>query len=261
MPIPMSFTLDALVKKFSLSDKERDNLFLILKKDPGKLRELFKSFNINLPEFDSETESQSNSYQSQPKQNQNFGSSFGQAVLEKAKKDLSDGVKEDLGKNDGKRIREYFDNFGAKYGQEWCAAALSTWMKEAGGGPIQGSLGAREVGRQFEAINKWIPKENVKPEHLAPGNIAVWSRGKAGSGKGHIGVIESSDSSGGFSSIEGNSGPNGDRVFMNTHNISDGNLLGIGIFSNIKLPEVTAKSKNIDKLYKLSHRFEKLCKK
>jgi hypothetical protein len=195
----------------------------------------------------------------------NQSSSFGLSVLSNAQKDLSEGVYEDLGRNDGKRIREYFKYFNSPAKQEWCAAAVSAWMIEAGGGPVQGSLGAREIGRQFESAGKWIPKNKIKPEDLALGNIAVWSRGEAGSGKGHIGVISSSDDYGNFSSIEGNSGPQGDRVYENRHSMNDSNLLGIGISSNDESFEdenmIISKSKiSIDLIYKVAKNYENLCK-
>jgi hypothetical protein len=156
-------------------------------------------------------------------------SSFGSQVLSNAQADL--GVHEDLGKNDGKRIREYFKYFNMGGGQDWCAAAVSAWMKEAGGGPIQGAVGARNIAGQFDQAGKWIPKNKITPQVMIPGNIVVWSRGGPDSWKGHIGVLESFDGRGGFTSIEANSGPKSDSVVRNSHSISDGNLLGIGILS------------------------------
>ena len=193
-------------------------------------------------------------------------SSFAEAVLNNAKQDLNEGVYEDLGRNDGKRIREYFKHLNSASGQEWCAAAVTAWMKEAGGGPVQGSLGAQEVGRQFQAAKKWIPRDKIKPEDLTPGNIAVWSRGEPGSGKGHIGVISSSDDSGNFSSIEGNSGPQSNRVYENRHSINDSNLLGIGILSDYT-DSMSAEddilsfalNDSINKIYKISLRYEQIC--
>lgn len=158
-------------------------------------------------------------------------SSFGQKVLSNAQSDL--GVREDLGHNDGKRIREYFKPFGMNAGQDWCAAAVATWMREAGGGPIPGAVGARNIAGQFANVNRWVPKDKINqvPSSLTPGNIAIWSRGPSGSNKGHIGVIESFNGNG-FVSIEANSGPKSDSVVRNSHSINDTNLLGIGILSD-----------------------------
>jgi len=155
-------------------------------------------------------------------------SSYGLAVLHNAQADI--GVSEDLGKNDGQRIREYFKHFGMGAKQDWCAAAVSSWMLEAGSSPIKGAVGAREVGNQFAQANLWIPKNKIEPKHLIPGNIAVWSRGPQGSGLGHIGVIESSNGNN-FTSIEGNSGPKSNAVVRNSHSIKDANLLGIGMLT------------------------------
>src|ERR1035437_801637 len=154
--------------------------------------------------------------------------SFGQGVLSAAKADL--GVKEDLGKNDGKRIREYFKLFNMEPGQDWCAVAVSTWMREAGGGPIAGGAGARNIGTQFAQANLWVPRKKITKEVMLPGNIAVWSRGGPGSWKGHIGVISSSNGNS-FTSIEANSDRKSDSVVENSHSINDTNLLGIGILS------------------------------
>jgi hypothetical protein len=153
-------------------------------------------------------------------------SSIAGSVLSVAQADL--GVHEDLGHNDGKRIRQYFKMFGTTAGKEWCAAAVSFWLKEAGFSAVSGSMGARNLGDQFKEAGLWAPKGKVTPDDLVPGNIAVWSRG--GSGKGHVGVISSS-SGDSFSSIEANSGPNSDSVVINKHSIGDGNLLGIGLVS------------------------------
>lgn len=179
----------------------------------------------------------------------------GLAILQKAREDLNAGVHEDLGKNDGKRIREYFKHFGMNGGQEWCAAAVSAWMRESGINIIEGSVGAQEIGRQFQSKNRWIPKDKIKPEHLQPGNIVVWSRGEPGSWKGHVGVIDSSDDTGKFKSIEGNSGNNSAQVALNSHSMHDANLLGVGIVSNNDLQS----NANIEWICKVAAIFEKIC--
>jgi len=155
---------------------------------------------------------------------------FGSQVLANAKADL--GVREDLGKNDGKRIREYFKYFNMGGGQDWCAAAVSAWMREAGGGPIPGAVGARNIAGQFAQIGKWVSKDKITPQAMTPGNIVVWSRGGPDSWKGHIGVLESFDGRNGFTSIEANSGPRSDAVVSNSHTINDSNFLGVGILSD-----------------------------
>ena len=181
-------------------------------------------------------------------------SPLGLAALQKAKSDLSSGVYEDLGRNDGKRIREYFKNFNTSSGQEWCAAAVSTWMKEGGVSFIPGSLGALMVGEQFRQAKRWVNKEKIKPEHLAPGNIAVWRAPKRGAGAGHIGIISSSNGYD-FTSIEGNSGPKGDRVYENSHNAKDSNLVGIGLLSDTLSSEASTTSRIVKIANKLIYKY------
>lgn len=173
-------------------------------------------------------------------------SSFGSQVLSNALADL--GVREDLGRNDGKRIREYFKYFNMGGGQDWCAAAVSAWMKEAGGGPIAGAVGARNIAGQFDQIGKWVPKNKITPQAMVPGNIVVWSRGGPDSWKGHIGVLESFDGRSGFTSIEANSGPKYDSVVKNNHSINDGNFLGVGILSDYTPTPKTASINRVEKL-------------
>lgn len=173
-------------------------------------------------------------------------SSFGSQVLSNALADL--GVREDLGRNDGKRIREYFKYFNMGGGQDWCAAAVSAWMKESGGGPIAGAVGARNIAEQFDQIGKWIPRNKITPQTMVPGNIVVWSRGGPDSRKGHIGVIESFDGRNGFTSIEANSGPKYDSVVRNSHSINDGNFLGVGILSDYTPTSKTVSANRIDTL-------------
>jgi len=175
-------------------------------------------------------------------------SSFGSKVLSKARSDI--GVHEDLGKNDGKRIREYFKYFKMGGGQDWCAAAVSAWLIEAGGGPISGAVGARNVGAQFAQAGRWVARDKISANHMIPGNIVVWSRGGPDSWKGHIGVIESFDGRNSFTSIEGNSGPRSDAVVVNTHSIKDANLLGVGILSDY-VPSFSKKS--FDKIDKMAN--------
>lgn len=181
-------------------------------------------------------------------------SSFGSQVLSNAQADL--GVREDLGKNDGRRIREYFKYFNMGGGQDWCAAAVSAWMKEAGGGPVSGSVGARAIAAQFAAAGKWVPKNKITPQVMVPGNIVVWSRGGPESYKGHIGVLESFDGRSNFTSIEANSGPKSDSVVRNSHSINDGNFLGVGILSD-NIPN-NSKRASVKKVVKLSNIYFKL---
>lgn len=199
-------------------------------------------------------------------------SSFGEAVLAKAKEDLAAGISEDPGpvKHKGKRISKYFGYLKMQDGQSWCAAAVSAWMREAGGGPIAGSAGARNIGNQFEQIGRFVQKKNIKPKDLSPGNIPVWSRGATGSGLGHVGVISSS-SGRNFKSIEGNTGagiptknnPYGTpRVMEKSHSIDEGNLIGIGILSDLPPKSVKNLAANrINRLVKMAEIYYELANK
>lgn len=158
----------------------------------------------------------------------NSNDSFRSAVLKNAVSDLN--VVEDIGTDDGKRIREYFKHLSSPSGQPWCAAAVSKWLYDAGFSKVPGSLGALNLARQFQSINQFVEKGKVTKEHLLPGNIAFFTR--PGPGAGHTGVILAGSTQG-FSSIEGNSIPPGGNkttsVTINSHSINDGNFIGIGL--------------------------------
>ena len=231
------------------------------------LNELVDFISGKKPSEDRRTQKTTTDRSSTEFQSSKSSGSFGAKVLANARADL--GFKENLGKNDGTRIREYFKYFNAKSGQEWCAAAISAWMKEAGGGPIAGSLGARQIGSQFQSAGKWVSKKDLTSDDLAPGNIAVFSRGESGSGLGHVGVISSSNKNGNFTSIEGNSGPKGDSGVTNSHSIHSDNLLGVGILSDYipvkKANKQMAKEQksvamSINEIEKLADRYYRLTK-
>jgi hypothetical protein len=57
--------------------------------------------------------------------------------------------------------------------------------------------------------------------------IVVWHRGAPGAWTGHVGVVSQADEQR-FRSIEGNSGPAGDRVAEMQHHLGEANLLGAG---------------------------------
>lgn len=184
-------------------------------------------------------------------QDQNKGG-FGLTALARAQADV--GVTEDLGHNDGKRIREYFAPFGMKPPQDWCAAALSSWIK---GGPVQGSVGAKAIMGQFIQANKWVPKANLTSKDLVPGNIVVWHRGPTNSPKGHIGIIESSNG-GNLTTIEANSGPRSDSVARMTRPVNDSNLLGVGILSDNSSEKKSSRKEILEKISKNTEKFNEI---
>lgn len=162
---------------------------------------------------------------------------LGLATLERAKIDLDKGIYEDLGPNDGHRIREYAANYGLKPPINWCAVALCTWLKEACQAlevdmPIVGSAAAQGVMSQFIKIGIWTPKKAIGESDIIAGNVPIWSRPPK-AWMGHIGIIELTARNKSFYSIEGNSGPKGDKVACVEHYLDDARLLGIGRLTEI----------------------------
>lgn len=165
---------------------------------------------------------------------------FGKEVLGRALADL--GLTE-TSKNAGARIDDMLAKVGASSPNNWCAAAVATWIQEAAdlsmtAKPIPGSANAKETMRQFQAADPsragWIDVAALRenPGFVVPGMISVWHRGAPGALTGHIGVVESyvgDDRR--YTSIEGNSGPTGDRVARMTRSLDDMNLLGMGYFA------------------------------
>ena len=160
------------------------------------------------------------------------------AVLERAANDL--GMGEDLGKNDGTRIREMLRPFGIVPPANWCAVAFADWLRngarDAGvSPPISGSSGAIATMGQFRSANRWVSIADVRknPALIRPGMVPVWDRSVPGnpasSWWGHIGVtISTVNSAGYFTTIEGNSGTNADRCAKMSRSINDPKLFGFG---------------------------------
>lgn len=156
---------------------------------------------------------------------------FGLAVLERARADLS--VVE-VEHNSSPRIAEYAANFGLTPPLNWCAVATSTWILEAAKRlgvepPIDGSAVAKNVRDQLIGKGSWTPIEALKASEVRPGDVAVWHRGDPGAWSGHVGVVESVSADGhALNTIEGNSGPQGDRVARMVRGLDDPLLLGVG---------------------------------
>ena len=168
------------------------------------------------------------------------GRNLGDAVLEAAQADLRDGVYEDLGRNDGKRIREYLKPFGLRPPQNWCAVAVSMWLAEACErygieNPIKGSPGAQALMVQLRKAGLWVDKSKLEDEDLQPGNVIVWRRPPV-SWHGHVGVISEHQGSDAVATIEGNAGPMGDRVVRNSRRLDDPLLLGVGRLDGFEGP-------------------------
>ena len=174
---------------------------------------------------------------------------FGEAVLDRARIDLAAGVREDLGRNDGHRIREYTARHGAGGGLNWCAAAVSAWIAEAAEAtgveaPIAGSLGAQATMAQLRAVGLFTEAADVTPDDVRPGCVPVWNRAQPGrpstSWWGHVGVCVGLNPDGKtFTSIEGNAGPTGEVVYLNTkRRLDDPRLFGFGQLDDVPVPRI-----------------------
>jgi hypothetical protein len=161
-------------------------------------------------------------------------SDLGLATLFFAQMDLRDGIREDLGRNDGYRIRQYAKAFGLKPPINWCAVSFSAWLRNASKlcrieAPVAGSPAARGVEGQFIEAGLFVPKNQLTEDVLVPGNIPIWWRGKSiEDWPGHIGVIESFDGINMYV-VEANSGRTGTEVARMTRSIMAPKFVGVGV--------------------------------
>lgn len=161
------------------------------------------------------------------------------AVIARAFKDL--GVTEDLGHNDGRRIREMGKRFGVSPGSNWCAVAVSDWIANGAADakvtpPVPGSAGAQAVMGQFKAAGRWVSASAARkdPSLVKASMVPVWDRATPGRPEtawmGHIGLVtHGCDSHGTFRTIEGNSGMDGAQVASMMRPLSDPRLFGFGV--------------------------------
>lgn len=162
-----------------------------------------------------------------------FGASLGQALLDEALATL--GLKESR-PNAGPEIDTWLRSVGAGSPNNWCAAAVSHWLKRAARElgaepPIAGSAGAKAIMGQLQKAARWVDAKDLRSGkvEMRPGMIVVWHRGKPGDWTGHIGVLERVPVDGvTFSTIEGNSGPTSTEVARMSRRLDDPNLLGMG---------------------------------
>lgn len=165
-------------------------------------------------------------------------STLSEATLQMAQKDLDAGVWEDLGHNDGKRLRDYFAAVGLKGGTwEWCGAASSYWILEAAKwigqkAPVVGSAGARALMCQFQTAKRFYSASALRkdPSLLKPGMVVFFDRSTpTAKWLGHVEICEVHEGSSlDYKSIGGNTGPKGDRVWRNSRKITDDKFLGAG---------------------------------
>lgn len=159
------------------------------------------------------------------------------AILARAKRDL--GVTEDLGHNDGKRIREMGKRWGFHPGNNWCAFAVSAWIFEGASDagvepPVDGSPGVLVLMNQFKQIKRFVSASEARknPSLVRRGMIVFWDRSVPGrpetSWFGHVGAVTGPVKSGLFPTIEGNSGQDGARVAEMSHALSEPRIFGFG---------------------------------
>lgn len=159
-----------------------------------------------------------------------------EAMLARAKRDV--GVTEDMGHNDGKRIREMNRRWGVVPGSNWCATAFSTWLLEGAEDagvepPIEGSPGAQAVMGQFKAAKRWLSASEARknPSLVRRGMVPVWDRSDGRpetAWLGHIGPVMGPVKSGVFPTIEGNSGEGSRFVAEMARSLSEPRLFGFG---------------------------------
>ncbi|WP_437310022.1 peptidoglycan-binding domain-containing protein [Sorangium sp. So ce388] len=159
------------------------------------------------------------------------------ALLARAQADLEAGIVE-TAPNDGSRIRAMLDAVGVGWPDNWCAAAATDWIRGAAADlqvepPVRGSAGALALMAQFEQAERFIPAAELRehPELLEPGMIGFETRGSPGSGKGHTYAVETRATGTKFTSIDGNGGPQGDRVARTPRDLRDPRFLGVGKLS------------------------------
>lgn len=164
---------------------------------------------------------------------------LGHATLNVAEEEL--GITEDLGHNDGERIRDYWEGTGNGPPSNWCAAftrfCIQTAAARLGMLPtIQGSVGAKATKDEFIAVGRWYPADVLRahPHLLVEGMVPVWDRSDPTRPEthwwGHIGVCElPCRQDGSFGTIEGNSGPLGKSVSQMVRNVHDPRFLGAGV--------------------------------
>jgi hypothetical protein len=156
---------------------------------------------------------------------------------------LVDAASVDVGVLEGSsRVTQMLANYGIHQPVNWCAVAVGSWIRDAANAlgvpmPIPGSASAKSTMLQFQNANNpavaWVPADLARqqPSYVQPGTVVIWQRGDAGSWLGHIGVVTSSASNGGFSTIEGNDAGTGDRVARGQRRLDAGSLLGFGVFT------------------------------
>ncbi|XXX79192.1 peptidoglycan-binding domain-containing protein [Sorangium sp. So ce134] len=156
------------------------------------------------------------------------------AFLAAALADLEAGIVEEA-PNDGERIRQMLAAVGVTWPDHWCAAAVTDWIRRAAASlgvspPVRGSAGALALKAQFQQAGRFISAAELleNPRLLQPGDVAFWTRGEPGSGKGHTAAVKTHATGALFTSVDGNGGQKGDRLARTPRDLRDPRFLGVG---------------------------------
>lgn len=158
------------------------------------------------------------------------GSPYGAAVVAAALRSL--GVHE-TSPNSGPEIDAWVKELGLVPPMQWCAAAVSHWLREASKAtgtpmPIGGAGAAKGLLGQFKAKGRALTADQARARALPPGTVLVWDRSEPpNSGpQGHTAIIEH-DHGDAWGTIEGNT--IGNDVRRITRPRTDPRLLGAGL--------------------------------
>jgi hypothetical protein len=166
---------------------------------------------------------------------------FALAVLDVAKADLTAGIREH-GHNAGPEIEKlYLEPLGLPAGSNYCAAAVSSWIRRAElatgmKAPVAGSGGAKALIEQFQAAGRFTPAKQITAAKLYPGMLLFWDRSVPGhpstEWRGHVGIVVDTGVVVAFT-IEANADrpPPCDAVCMVARSLDDHTLLGGGILN------------------------------
>lgn len=169
-----------------------------------------------------------------PEPIRDFDAELAAALVARASRDL--GIVE-TGHNSGQEINAYLRAVNEAPGSNWCAAAVSAWLKDAYATvgrtcPVSLVSGAKLLGRNLEAAGwRRVPRALGNYQNVPPGSIPVWDRSGPGTPAyfGHIGVVTAwpwpGAANGRFESVEGNSGTDGKRVARMSRSQRDAKLM------------------------------------
>ncbi len=149
------------------------------------------------------------------------------------------GYGEEGGNNQGPDIVTYRRGRGGDEAKgPWCGDFVSwcieeTWAAFAMLPPVHRTPGAKRLYRRVGKAGAFIPTSAVEA-----GDLVCWHRGKDGSGKGHIGIVEAVLNPGVIQTIEGNVGAFPAKVRFLKHDVTHERLVGFA-----RLPLITKERK------------------